>query len=166
MSHFSSVGRISYEGSRTTSPLAFQHYNPEQLVAGKKMEEHLRFSLAYWHSLTGGGSDPFGSATAIRPWDRFTGMDLAKARVEAAFEMMDKLGIRYFAFHDRDIAPEGDTLQETNRNLDVIVEMIEQHMQSSGAKLLWNTACLFTHPRFVHGAGTASNADVYAYSAA
>ncbi len=166
MSYFSSVGRILYEGSRTTSPLAFQHYNPEQLVAGKKMEEHLRFSLAYWHSLTGGGSDPFGSATAIRPWDRFTGMDLAKARVEAAFEMMDKLGIRYFAFHDRDIAPEGDTLQETNRNLDVIVEMIEQHMQSSGAKLLWNTACLFTHPRFVHGAGTTSNADVYAYSAA
>ncbi|MDF2669567.1 MAG: xylose isomerase [Paenibacillus sp.] len=166
MEYFSSVGRISYEGSRTSNPLAFQHYNPQQIVAGKRMDEHLKFSLAYWHTLTGGGSDPFGSPTAVRPWDQFTGLDLAKARVEAAFELLDKLGIRYFCFHDRDIAPEGDTLQETNRNLDIIVDLIEQNMKSSGVKLLWNTACLFTHPRFVHGAGTTSNADVYAYSAA
>lgn len=166
MSYFASIGRISYEGSRSNNPLAFQHYQAEQVIAGKKMEEHLRFSMAYWHTLTGGGSDPFGIATAIRPWDGYNGMDLAKARVEAAFELMEKLGLRYFCFHDRDIAPEGETLQETNRNLDVIVDLIEQHMKSTGIKLLWNTACLFTHPRFVHGAGTTSNADVYAYSAA
>ncbi|WP_127583063.1 xylose isomerase [Paenibacillus koleovorans] len=166
MSYFPSIGTIAYEGSRTSNPFAFQHYNPEQIVAGKRMDEHLRFSLAYWHALTGGGSDPFGSATAVRPWDRFSGMDLAKARVESAFELMTKLGIRYYCFHDRDIAPEGSTLQETNRNLDVIVELLEQHMKSTGIKLLWNTACLFTHPRFMHGAGTTSNADVYAYSAA
>jgi len=166
LSYFSDISKIAYAGPRSTEPLAFKHYNPDELVAGKPMKEHLRFAVAYWHALTGTGSDPFGVGTAIRGWDRFTGMDLAKARVEAAFELFVKLNVPYFCFHDRDIAPEGDTLRETNRNLDTIVAMIKDHMKSTGVKLLWNTANMFTHPRFVHGAGTTSNADVYAYAAA
>jgi xylose isomerase len=166
LSYFSDISKIAYAGPRSTEPLAFKHYNPDELVAGKPMKEHLRFAVAYWHTLTGTGSDPFGVGTAIRGWDRFTGMDLAKARVEAAFELFVKLNVPYFCFHDRDIAPEGDTLRETNRNLDTIVAMIKDYMKSTGVKLLWNTANMFTHPRFVHGAGTTSNADVYAYAAA
>jgi xylose isomerase len=166
MSYFPGIGRIGCEGSGSKNPLAFKHYNPGEIVMGKPMEEHLRFSAAYWHTLTGSGADPFGTGTAVRSWDRFSGMDLAKVRVEAAFEFMTKMNIRFFCFHDRDIAPEGDTLQETNRNLDVIVELIRQGMKETGIRLLWNTACLFTHPRFVHGAATTCNADVYAYAAA
>lgn len=166
MAYFDGVGKIAYEGKQSTNPLSFKHYNPQEVVLGKTMEEHLRFGVAYWHTLTGGGSDPFGSATAQRGWDRFSGMDLAKARVEAAFEFFEKIGIGYFCFHDRDIAPEGDNLRETNRNLDVIVEMIADYMKTSGMKLLWNTANMFTNPRFVHGAATSCNADVFAYAAA
>jgi xylose isomerase len=160
------VPQIEYEGARSNNEFAFKHYEPERIVAGKTMKEHLRFAVAYWHTLTTGGADPFGTGTAIRSWDRFTGMDLAKARVEAAFELIVKLKVPYFCFHDRDIAPEGDTLRETNRNLDTIVALIKEHMKSTGVKLLWNTANMFTHPRFVHGAGTTNNADVYAYAAA
>lgn len=166
MSYFSHISNIRYEGAGTANPFAFRHYDPDAMVAGKTMKEQLRFAVAYWHTLTGNGSDPFGVGTAIRGWDRFSGMNLAKARVEAAFELIVKLGVPYFCFHDRDIAPEGATLRETNRNLDTIVALIKEHMQSTGVKLLWNTANMFTHPRFAHGAGTTSNADVYAYSAA
>jgi xylose isomerase len=166
MSYFSNVPEIGYEGASSTNEFAFKHYNPDEVVAGKTMKDHLRFAVAYWHSLTGNGADPFGAGTAVRSWDRLTGMDLAKARVEAAFELIVKLKAPYFCFHDRDIAPEGDTLRETNRNLDTIVSMIKEHMKTTGVKLLWNTANMFTHPRFVHGAGTTSNADVYAYAAA
>lgn len=166
MGHFDGIGNISYEGRQTDNPLAFRHFNPQEVVAGKTMEEHLKFAVAYWHTYKGDGSDPFGDGSMLRSWDRYSGMDLAKARVEANFEFMEKLGLRYFCFHDRDIAPEGETLQETNANLDVIVELIEQGMRASGIKLLWNTANMFTHPRFVHGAGTSSNAEVYAYAGA
>ncbi|TMV52675.1 xylose isomerase [Paenibacillus mesophilus] len=166
MSYFSSVPNIDYEGAASTNAFAFKHYNPDAVVAGKTMREHLRFAVAYWHTLTAGGADPFGAGTAVRSWDRLSGMDLAKARVEAAFELLVKLKVPYFCFHDRDIAPEGDTLRETNRNLDTIVDIIKEHMKATGVKLLWNTANMFTHPRFVHGAGTTNNADVYAYAAA
>jgi len=166
MAYFDKVNRIGYEGKQSQNPLAFKHYNPDEIVLGKTMEEHLRFAVAYWHTLTGGGADPFGAPTAVRPWDRFTGMDLAKARVEAAFEFFEKIRAPYFCFHDRDIAPEGETLAETNRNLDAIVSMIKEHMQSTGVKLLWNTANMFTHPRYVHGAATSCSADVFAYAAA
>lgn len=166
MPYFSNVPEIGYEGASSTNEFAFKHYNPDEVVAGKTMKDHLRFAVAYWHSLTASGADPFGAGTAVRGWDRFAGMDLAKARVEAAFELIVKLKAPYFCFHDRDIAPEGDTLRETNRNLDTIVSMIKEHMKATGVKLLWNTANMFTHPRFVHGAGTTSNADVYAYAAA
>lgn len=166
MPDFEHVARISYEGSASDNPFAFKYYNPEEELGEASMKEHLRFAVAYWHTLTGGGNDPFGAPTMIRSWNAYSGMDLAKARVEAAFELFDKLGVDYFCFHDIDVAPEGDSLRETNRNLDEIVALIKGHMQSSGMKLLWNTANMFTHPRFVHGAASSCNADVYAYAAA
>lgn len=166
MEYFKGVKKITYEGPKSRNPLAFKYYNPKELVAGKTMEEHLRFSVAYWHTFTHDGSDPFGSATMLRPWDTYKGMDKAKARVEAAFELFDKLDVPFFAFHDRDIAPEGATLEETNANLDYIIAMIQEHLKTSKAKLLWNTANMFTHPRFLHGAATTCNADVFAYAAA
>lgn len=166
MSYFGNVDKVKYEGKLSTNPLAFKHYNPEQVVLGKTMREHLRFAVAYWHSFTANGSDPFGVGTAVRGYDKFSGMDLAKARVDACFELLHILDADYFCFHDRDIAPEGATLQETNKNLDEIVALIKSNMKSSGKKLLWNTANMFSNPRFVHGAATTSNADVYAYAAA
>lgn len=166
MAYFNNINKIEFEGSKSTNPYAFKFYNPNEVVAGKTMEEHLRFAMAYWHTLTAGGSDPFGADTAVRPWGKFTGMDLAKARVEAGFEFMDKLNMPYFCFHDVDIAPEGNNLREFYSNIDTIVDMIEDNMKSSGKKLLWNTANMFTNPRYVHGAATTCNADVYAHAAA
>ncbi len=166
MAYFNNVGTIQYEGKGSDNPFAFKHYNPKEVVLGKTMEEHLRFGIAYWHTFTGAGSDPFGVGTAVRGWDKFSGMDLAKARVEANFEFLEKIGVPFYCFHDRDIAPEGDTLQETNANLDVIVGMLKDLQKSTGKKLLWNTANMFTNPRFVFGAATSVNADVYAYAGA
>ncbi|WP_378956778.1 xylose isomerase [Pelosinus sp. sgz500959] len=166
MKYFNNVGKIAYEGAKSKNPFAFKYYNPEELVAGKTMEEQLRFSVAYWHTFTGDGSDPFGSGTMLRPWDKLTGMDQAKARLEAAFELFEKLNVPFFAFHDRDIAPEGDTLQETNENLDTIIALMKEYMKTSKTKVLWNTVNMFSHPRFVHGAATTCNADVFAYCAA
>ncbi|UOF88709.1 xylose isomerase [Fodinisporobacter ferrooxydans] len=166
MSFFPNVKRIQYEGSKSKNPLAFKYYNPDELVAGKRMEDHLRFSVAFWHTFTFSGTDPFGAATMQRPWNDLSGLELAKTRVEAAFEFFEKLGVLYFAFHDRDIAPEGDTLRETNKNLDIIVAQMKDYMKMSETKLLWNTANMFTHPRFLHGAATSCNAGVFAYAAA
>ncbi|WP_134704521.1 xylose isomerase [Ammoniphilus sp. YIM 78166] len=163
MTTFGSINKIEFEGRHSRNPLAFKYYNPQEVVAGKTMEEHLRFAISYWHTFTGEGSDPFGGKTAIRAWDHYTGLDLAKARVEASFEFYEKLDVPFFCFHDRDIAPEGNTLQETNKNLDVIVSMIKDYMKTSKTKLLWNTANMFSNARFTHGAGTTCNADVYAY---
>ncbi|NBD23777.1 xylose isomerase [Paenibacillus glycinis] len=166
MAYFKNIGNIAYEGKGSDNPLAFKHYNPQEIVLGKPMEEHLRFAVAYWHTFTASGADPFGVGTAVRGWDSANEMDQAKMRVEANFEFLSKIGIPYYCFHDRDIAPEGSSLAETNKNLDVIVDLLEEGMKASGAKLLWNTANMFTNPRFVHGAGTTSNADVYAYAGA
>lgn len=166
MAYFENVNKVVYEGAASTNPLAFKFYDPEERIAGKTMEEILRFGVAYWHTMTMDGSDPFGDGNMQRPWDKFSGMDLAKARVEAAFEFFEKLNVPFFCFHDVDIAPEGNSLAETYQNLDSIVSMIKEYMNTSKTKLLWNTANMFTHPRFVHGAATAVNADVYAYSAA
>ncbi|PNQ78184.1 xylose isomerase [Paenibacillus sp. F4] len=166
MAYFEQVSKINFEGKQSTNPFAFKFYNPQEIVAGKTMEEHLRFSMAYWHTLVAGGSDPFGVETAERPWSKFTGLDLAKARVEAAFELLDKLNLPYFAFHDVDIAPEGASLKEFYSNLDTIVDLIEEHMKATGKKLLWNTANMFSHPRYLHGAASTCNADVYAHAAA
>ncbi|MCR8925327.1 xylose isomerase [Priestia megaterium] len=166
INYFESANKVLYEGKDSKNPLAFKYYNPEEVVGGKTMKDQLRFSVAYWHTFTADGTDPFGAATMQRSWDRYDGMDLAKARVEAAFQLFETLNVPFFAFHDRDIAPEGSTLQETNKNLDVIVTMIKEYMQTSNVKLLWNTANMFTNPRFVHGAATSCNADVFAYGAA
>ncbi|MBD8069058.1 xylose isomerase [Bacillus sp. PS06] len=166
MAYFPNVNKVQYEGPNSTNPFSFKYYNPEEIVGGKSMQEFLRYSIAYWHTFTGEGADPFGAGTAIRPWDHLTGLDKAKARVEAAFEFFEKMNAPFFAFHDVDIAPEGSTLRETNRNLDVIVAMIKEYMKTSNTKLLWNTANMFTNPRYVFGAATSSNADVFAYSAA
>lgn len=166
MSYFPNIDKIEYEGPDSTNPFAFKFYNPEEKVGDKTMKEILRFSVAYWHTFTNELSDPFGTGTALRPWDKFTGMDRAKARVEAAFEFFEKMDVPYFCFHDVDIAPEGSTLRETNKNLDTIVAMIKDYMKDSKTKLLWNTVNNFTHSRFVHGAATSNNADVFAYAAA
>lgn len=163
---FENVDKVMFEGPDSTNPLAFKYYNPDELVGGKTMKEQLRFSIAFWHAFTLDGTDPFGAATMQRTWNKYSGMDIAKARIEASFEFYEKLGVSFFAFHDRDVAPEGHTLSETNKNLDEIVALIKGHMKTSNVKLLWNTANMFTNPRFVHGAATSCNADVFAYAAA
>lgn len=165
--YFSNVPKIKYEGKDSKNPLAFKYYNPDEVVGGKTMKEHLRFTMSYWHTLTANGSDPFGVGTYQKPWDNETDqIKLAKMRMEAAFEFMDKLGIDYFAFHDRDIAPEGKDLAETNKILDEIVAYCKELMAKHNKKLLWGTANMFNNPRFVHGASTSCNADVFAYAAA
>ncbi|MFS1511403.1 xylose isomerase [Chengkuizengella sp. SCS-71B] len=166
MSIFNNVDKIQFEGTDSKNPFAFKHYNATEIVLGKTMEEHLRFACSYWHTFTGTGADSFGAQTMLRPWNTQSGVSLAKARVEAAFEFFEKLGMPYFCFHDRDIAPEGNSLKETNEILDKIVNEIQDQMKTSKVKLLWNTANMFTNPRFVHGAATTNNADVYAYAAA
>jgi xylose isomerase len=165
--YFSEVEDIDYGGPEAQNPLKFNHYNPEEEVGDKTMEDHLRFSVAYWHTFTGRGSDPFGAGTAERPWDGIEDpMEQAKARAEAAFEFMDKLGVNYFCFHDRDIAPPGDGLAEANENLDEMVSFIEGLMEEKDIELLWGTANLFEHPRYVHGAATSPHPDVFAYASA
>jgi len=166
MEFFKGIDKIKYEGSKSTNALSFKYYNPEEVVLGKKMKEHLKFAMSYWHTLTGGGMDPFGEQTIIRSWDALNPMEKAKARVKAGFEFMEKLGIEYFCFHDKDIAPEADTLEEYFKNLDEIVDEIEKEMKRTGIRLLWGTSNMFSNRRFVHGAATTCNADVFAWGAA
>ncbi len=164
---FPGIPQIQYEGPTSKNPLAFKHYNPDELVEGKSMKEHLRFSVTYWHTIRGQLGDMFGAGTAIRPWEDGTNsVKMAETRVRVAFEFMEKLGVPFYAFHDRDVAPEGKNLRETNQNLDRIVKLLKQEQKRTGIQLLWGTACLFAHPRFVHGAATSCNADVFAYAAA
>lgn len=165
--YFDTVGKVAYEGAGSDNPLAFKYYNPDELVNGKSMKDHLRFAVAYWHTFQGRGGDPFGPGTAVRSWDNISDpMDLAMAKVEANFEFCEKLGVPFFCFHDRDISPEADTLAETNKRLDKVVAAIKDRMKSSDVKLLWGTTNAFSNPRFVHGASTSPNADVFAYAAA
>lgn len=165
--YFKDVKKIKYEGPKSDNPLSFKHYNPDEVVGDRTMREHLKFSVAYWHTFTAEGTDPFGAGTMLRPWNHIDDpMDKAKARMEAAFEFFDKLGVDYFCFHDRDIAPEGNTLAETNKNLDQVADLAKQLMKDYNIKLLWGTANTFNNPRFVHGAATSCNADVFAYTAA
>lgn len=164
---FPGIPKVQFEGSSSKNPLAFKHYNPDELVEGKTMKEHFRFSMTYWHTIRGQLSDMFGSGTAIRPWEDGTNsMKMAETRVRVAFEFLEKLGAPFYAFHDRDVAPEGKNLRETNQNFEKIGKLLKAEQQRTGVKLLWGTACLFAHPRFVHGASTSCNADVFAYAAA
>lgn len=162
------IDKIPYVG-REKGPqegLAFHYYDADKVVAGKKMKDWLRFGVAWWHTFDQELVDPFGTGTARRPWyGKYSNPeDEALAKVDYAFEFFQKLGVEYFCFHDRDIAPEGDTLRETDKNLDKVVDKIEENMKSTGIKLLWNTSSLFTNPRFVSGASTSPFADIYAYA--
>lgn len=166
-SAFPKISKIQYEGPSSKNPLAFRHYNPDELVEGRSMRNHLRFSVTYWHTFRGQLADMFGVGTAIRPWEDGTNsLAMAQKRARVAFEFMEKLGVPFYAFHDRDVAPEGRNLRETNRNLDAVVKILKEEQERTGIKLLWATACLFVHPRFVHGAATSCNADAFAYAAA
>ena len=167
MPAFPDVTKIEFEGPDSKNPLAFRWYNPEEFVEGKSMREHLRFSVVYWHTFRGNGADPFGMPTLQRPWDDGTNsVDNAVNRVRVAFEFMEKLGAPFYAFHDRDVAPEGASLTETNANLDGVVSVLKEEQQRTGIKLLWGTANLFSNPRFMHGAATSPNAEAFAFAAA
>ena len=167
MSVFGEIGKIEYKGPDNRDPLAFSFYNPEELVLGIKMKDYLRFSIAFWHTFKGDGTDMFGMPTMKRDWLSISDeIELAKKKIDGVFELCEKLNVKFFCFHDRDIAPEGKTLRETNAKLDQIVSHIKEHLKDGKVGVLWGTANLFSNPRFVHGAATSCNADVFAYSAA
>ena len=167
MAAFPEIEKIRYEGPESKNPLAFKWYNEDEVVEGLTMKDHMRFSVVYWHTFRGNGSDPFGAPTMVRPWEDGTdSVENAQNRARVAFEFIEKLGAPYYAFHDRDVAPEGDTLAESNRNFDAVVQVLKEEQERTGIKLLWGTANMFSNPRFMHGASTTCNADVYAYAAA
>lgn len=166
-SYFPSVPPIAYEGPKSTNPLSFKHYDPTEVVEGRTLKEHLRFSIAYWHSFRGTGSDPFGAGTIQRPWESGgDALTIAKRRMDAAFEFFQKIEAPFWCFHDRDIAPEGRTLAESNKHLDAVVAHANQLQRATGVKLLWGTANLFSNPRYMAGAATNPDAHVFAYAAA
>ncbi|MBO4950380.1 MAG: xylose isomerase [Clostridia bacterium] len=166
MKFYEGIEKIKYEGSKSTNPLSFKFYNPDEIIAGKTMREQLRFAMSYWHTMCAEGTDMFGAGTINKNYGSSDPMDSAKRKAYAAIELMDKLDIDYFCFHDRDIAPEADTLRETNQRLDVITDLLEELMKEHGKKVLWGTANCFGNKRYMHGAGTAPNADVFAFAAA
>ena len=164
---FKDIGKIAYEGKNSTNPLSFKYYNPDEMIAGKPMKEHLKFALSWWHTMGGDGTDMFGCGTADKSWGESDPSARAKAKVDAAIEIMDKLSIEYFCFHDRDLSPEYGSLAETNAKLDEVTDYIAEKMKADPTKkLLWGTAKCFDHPRYMHGAGTSPSADVFAFSAA
>ena len=166
MEFFKSVPKIKYEGAASTNPFAFRFYDPDEVIGGKTMREQLRFAMSYWHTMCAEGTDMFGVGTLDKSYGAVDPMDIAVNKAHAAFELMDKLGIDYFCFHDRDIAPEGLTLAESNARLDVISDVLKELMAKHGKKVLWGTANCFGNKRYMHGAGTAPNADVFAFAAA
>ena len=163
---FSITDPIRFEGAGAKSDLAFRHYDASKKLGGKTLAEHLRLTVCYWHSFTWTGSDPFGGPTIERPWiGAGDQMALARQKADVAFEMFRLLGAPYFAFHDRDIAPEGATLAESNKNVSTIAEIFARRMQETGVKLLWGTANMFSHRRFMAGAATNPDPDVFAWCA-
>ena len=156
---------IRYEGPESRTPLAYCWYDPDRMVLGKRMEEHLRFAVCYWHSFAWAGTDPFGGSTFVRPWFDDT-MEAARLKADVAFEMLELLGVPFFTFHDRDIAPEGTSLAASNRNVRVIAEVFARKMEQSKVRLLWGTANLFSHRRYLAGAATNPDPEVFAYAAA
>jgi xylose isomerase len=167
MSYFPDIPKIQYEGQGSKNPFAFKQYDPNAIIEGKSMREHFRFAAAYWHVMRNGLSDPFGGPTALMPWDdQSNSVDNALKRADVFFEFLDKTGIDYYCFHDRDIAPELETLAASNAALDKVTDHLLGLQKATGKKLLWGTACLFSHPRYAQGAGTSPSADVFAYAAA
>lgn len=165
--YFEGIGKIKYEGPQSKNPLAFKYYNPNKKVMGKKMSEHLKFAMAWWHNLGAAGTDMFGRDTADKSWGAERGtMEQAYAKVDAGFEFMQKLGVKYFCFHDVDLVPEADDIKVTNQRLDEISDYILGKMKKTGIKCLWGTANMFSNPRFMNGAGSTNSADVYAFAAA
>lgn len=164
--YFPGIRKLNFTEDKLSGGLCFRHYNKDEVVGGKPMKDHLKFAVAWWHTFCNEGADQFGAGTAQRPWIGLSDMKKAEARVYAGFEFMQKMGIEYFCFHDVDIAPPGDTLAETHKNIDHIVKIIKQQMNETGIKNLWGTANLFSHPRYIHGASTSCNADSFAYAAA
>ena len=165
--HFPAIKSIPFEGPKSTNPLAFKYYDPNEMIGGKSMKDHMRFSIAYWHSFRGIGADQFGPGTIVRPWEK--GKDvisIAKNRMDAAFEFFTKLGVGFYAFHDRDIASEGASLAESNKSLATMVAHAKEHQKATGVRLLWGTANLFSNPRYMNGAATNPDAHVFAYAAA
>jgi xylose isomerase len=162
---FGDIAKVKYEGPESSNPLAFRHYNPDEVVLGKRMEDHLRFAVAYWHTLAWEGGDPFGGRTFDRPWYG-DGMAKAKLKADVAFELFDLLGAPYYCFHDADVRPEGATFAENTKNLNEIVDYFAEKQAATGVKLLWGTANLFSNRRFMSGASTNPDPDVFAYSAA
>lgn len=163
---FENVPKVMYEGPESKNPFSFKFYQPEEMIGGKTMREQLKFALSYWHTMCGDGTDMFGRGTVDKSFGGTEPMEIYRRKAYAAFELMDKLDIAYFCFHDRDLAPEGRDLAECNANLDDIVSLLKQLMREHHKKVLWGTANCFNHPRYVHGAGTSCNADVFAYAAA
>jgi xylose isomerase len=165
---FAGIGRIRYQGPDGDDPLAFRWYDADRVVAGRRMEDHLRMAVCFWHSFVWPGSDIFGEGTLDRPWNRpeLDPMVGAKQKMAAAFEFFEKLGVPFFCFHDRDIAPDGSSFEESAANLDAMVEEAAGHMERTGVRLLWGTANLFSHPRYAAGAATNPDPEVFAYAAA
>ena len=147
------IGKIEYEGKKSKNPLAFRWYNPEEVVSDKKMKDHLRFAIAYWHSFCGDGSDPFGNATRFYPWKDANNDDKTKQRLDAAFEFITKIGAGYYCFHDTDIVGDG-TVFEIEKRLEKIIPVMKKMQEQTGVKLLWGTANLFSNPRYMNGAAT------------
>jgi xylose isomerase len=165
--YFVGLPNCTYEGPGSKNPFAFKHYNPDELVEGKGMREHLRFAAAYWHVMRNPLADPFGAGTALMPWDDGTdSVANAQQRVRVFFEFLEKTGIDFYCFHDRDVAPELGALAESNRALDAVVETLATEQQRTGKKLLWGTACLFAHPRYAQGAATSPSLPVFTHAAA
>ena len=162
---FQGIPQIRYEGPQTDNEFAFRHYNPDEMVMGKSLKEHLRFAVAYWHSFAWEGGDPFGGRSFDRPWFG-SQMASSKFKADVAFEMFDILGVPYFCFHDADVRPEGHNFAENTRNLEEMVEYFALKMETSQTRLLWGTANLFSHRRFMAGAATNPDPDVFAFSAA
>ncbi len=164
--YFSNIAKVQYEGKDSTNPLSFKYYNPDEVINGKTMREHLKFALSWWHTMGGDGTDMFGCGTTDKTWGETDSEKRSIAKVDAAFEIMDKLSIDYYCFHDRDLSPEYGSLSESNSKLDAVVDYCLKKQKETGKKLLWGTAKCFDHPRFMHGAGTSPSADVFAFSAA
>jgi len=162
---FKGIPAITYEGRESENDFAFRHYNPNEVIMGKPMKDHLRFAAAYWHSFAWPGGDPFGGQTFERPWFGET-LEDARLKADVAFEMFALLGVSYFCFHDADVRPEGASFAESTKNLEAIVDYFGEKMDATGIKLLWGTANLFSHRRFMSGAATNPDPDIFAYSAA
>ncbi len=165
--YFKGIGKIAYEGPDSDNPLAFKAYDENRRVGGKSMREHLRFAVCYWHTFCASGADPFGPGTRAQPWaERADPLARARDRLDAAFELFTKLGVPYYCFHDRDLAPEGASVAESEQHLAELVKLARERQDATGVKLLWGTANLFSHPRYMNGAATNPNFDVLAHAGA